>query len=311
MEGVTDVSIAEYCRPRDRHAFEIAIICALPIESDAVEALFDEFWEDDVTYGKAPGDTNAYTTGRIGQHNVVLAFMAGMGKAHSASVAASFRSSFDNIKLGLVVGICGGVPRGTGNGDKIQLGDVIISTGVVQFDFGRQFSNNVVRKDTLQDNLGRPNLEIRGFLSKMQGLRARKRLKDNMSVYLVELGNKKGLEGSRYPGSDEDKLYGATYRHRHQEPTTCGICAKCDSKKDEVCDTTLQPSCTALECYDSKQVTREQLCRPEQDFLSPGDEALAPKPEVHFGLIASGDMVMKSGPHRDEIATREQVMAFE
>jgi len=38
--------MAEYRRPQDRKDFEIAIICALPIKSDAVEALFDEFWED-------------------------------------------------------------------------------------------------------------------------------------------------------------------------------------------------------------------------------------------------------------------------
>ena len=97
-------------RPRSRDEFEIAIICALRIESDAVEALFDEFWEEDDTYGKAPGDSNAYTTGRIGAHDVVLAFMPGMGKGAAAGVAASFRSSFPHIKLGLVVGICGGVP---------------------------------------------------------------------------------------------------------------------------------------------------------------------------------------------------------
>src|SRR5947207_3461329 len=100
-------------RPSSREDFEIAIICALRTECDAVEALFDEFWEEDGTYGKAPGDHNAYTMGRIGIHNVVLAFMPNMGKAASASVAASFRSSFTRIKLGLVVGICGGSPTGT------------------------------------------------------------------------------------------------------------------------------------------------------------------------------------------------------
>ena len=166
--------MADRRRPRDRREFEIAIICALPIESDAVEALFDEFWEDH-TYGKAAGDTNTYTLGRIGHHDVVLAFMPGMGKGHSASVAAAFRSSFEGIKLGLVVGICGGVPREAEHGEEILLGDVVISTGLVQYDFGRQLSDRVRRKDTLQDNLGRPNMEIRGFLS------------NNTSTHLTDL----------------------------------------------------------------------------------------------------------------------------
>jgi nucleoside phosphorylase len=32
---------------------------------------------------------------------------------------------------------------------------------------------------------------------------------------------------------------------------------------------------------------------------------------VHFGLYASGDMVMKSGEKRDNVAKAEKVIAFE
>jgi hypothetical protein len=85
--------------------------------------------------------------------------MLRLSKGHSATVAASFRSSFEGVELGLVARICGGVPGGAGNGKEILLGDVIISTVLVQYDFRRQFSDQVLRKDTLQDNLGRPNLE--------------------------------------------------------------------------------------------------------------------------------------------------------
>ena len=70
--------------PRDRGHFEIAIICALPLEANCVQAVFDKFWKD---YGKAPGDPNAYTTGLIGKHNVVLAHMPGMGTTSAAAVA--------------------------------------------------------------------------------------------------------------------------------------------------------------------------------------------------------------------------------
>ena len=107
-------------RPSQRKDFEIAIICALRSEADAVEALFDIFWDDDgKSYGKASGDPNAYTTGVIGSHNVVLAYMPGMGKGIAASVASSFRCSFEGIKLALVVGICGGVPNGTDDEKEI------------------------------------------------------------------------------------------------------------------------------------------------------------------------------------------------
>jgi nucleoside phosphorylase len=84
--------------PKHRNGFEIAIICALRSEADAVEALFDEFW-DEHGYGKAQGDPNAYTTGRIGRHNVVLVTMPGIGKGSAASVASSFRSGFGELSL--------------------------------------------------------------------------------------------------------------------------------------------------------------------------------------------------------------------
>lgn len=41
-------------RPRSRNEFEIAIICALPLEYDAVEALFDDIYDVSgvAAYGK-------------------------------------------------------------------------------------------------------------------------------------------------------------------------------------------------------------------------------------------------------------------
>jgi hypothetical protein len=59
------MSFDRHHRPTDRSAFDVAIICALRIESNAVEALFDNFWEDK-QYGKAVGDPNSYMLGRIG-----------------------------------------------------------------------------------------------------------------------------------------------------------------------------------------------------------------------------------------------------
>jgi hypothetical protein len=61
-------------QPKDRTDFEIAIICALPLEASAVSALFDMWWDDQI-YVKAPRDLNAYSTGVIGHHNVVLVHM--------------------------------------------------------------------------------------------------------------------------------------------------------------------------------------------------------------------------------------------
>src|SRR5437763_12657624 len=159
--------MARILRPHSRDGFEIAIICALPVESDAVEALLDEEYETDgFSYGKAAGDRNAYTTGRLGNQHVVLAYMPGMGTTSAATVAVNLCSSFGGIKVGMVVGICGGVPT-TAGGGEILLGDVIISTSVIQMDFGRQYPNKFIRKKEAEDTLGRANPEIRSFVGRL------------------------------------------------------------------------------------------------------------------------------------------------
>jgi hypothetical protein len=54
-----------YTDGTSRTGFEIAIICALPLEADAMGALFDSFYGDQ-EFGKRNGNGNAYTTGVIG-----------------------------------------------------------------------------------------------------------------------------------------------------------------------------------------------------------------------------------------------------
>lgn len=261
-------------RPTTRDDFEIAVICALTLEADAVEALFDHYWdEDDLFLDKASGDPNAYSTGAIGRHNVVLAHMPGMGTIHAAIVANNCRMSFPSIKLALVVGISGVVPFRP-DGEEIILGDVIISDGVIQYDLGRQLPGRFVRKDTLNDALGRPNVEIRALMAKLKGLRGRKQLANDMARYLDVLRLKPEL-AAEYPGAAHDILFEATYRHIG----------------NKICD---QSGCNGSVITRSRTHTGGN-----------------PVPAIHFGLIASGDSVMKSGEDRDRIAKEEGVIAFE
>ncbi|RYP76626.1 hypothetical protein DL769_003586 [Monosporascus sp. CRB-8-3] len=261
-------------RPATRLDFAIAVICASPLEADAVDALFDHHWDDDgPPYDKAPGDPNAYSTGAVGRHNVVLAHMPGVGKVNAAAVAANCRASFLNIKLAIVVGVCGVAPFSP-DGDEIVLGDVIISDGVIQSDLGRRLPDRFVRKDTLLDSLGRPNAEIRALLAKLKGIRGRKMLRGKIAGYLDALGGKSEL-AAQYPGIAHDRLFEATYRHVSGEM----LCEECG------CNGRLVP--------------RRRLA---QD---------SPRPAVHFNLIASGDTVMKSGVQRDAIARQDGVVGFE
>jgi hypothetical protein len=128
---------------------------------------------------------------------------------------------------------------------------------------------------------------------------------------VAEICNKEGSQGWRYPGLHEDKLYEATYRHKHQDPTVCRICAQCVSKRDAACRTALNSSCAQLQCGDDQLVTRNRLEQLRQTSLNTDQVKEALKPAVHFGLMASEDVIMKSEPHRDRIAAEEDVIAFE
>ncbi|KAL2782409.1 hypothetical protein BJX66DRAFT_320813 [Aspergillus keveii] len=68
-------------RPSSRDELAIAIICALTLDADPIEALFDETYDRlSKFYKKQSGDDNAYYNRRIGKHNVVLCLMPCIGK---------------------------------------------------------------------------------------------------------------------------------------------------------------------------------------------------------------------------------------
>ena len=269
--------------PRDRHGFGVAILCALPPEASAITACFDKQWDDQI-YGKAPGDSNAYSTGVIGHHNVVLVHIPNMGKVAAAIAAAYLRSSFQGIQLALVVGICGATPIGK-EGENIFLGDVVISKGLVQYDLGRRSLNSRFEpKDRLRDywdNLPRPSPEIRAALTKLQTEQGRNRLQNKTSQYLGILRHK--LRGVvTFPGSTEAKLFKSTFLRKHHSPSECMTCSNDDGGE------TLCAMANGMSCQHPP-----------------------PNPVVHFGLVASGDTVMRSREDRDNIAARDGVIAFE
>ncbi|KAK8001215.1 hypothetical protein PG991_013437 [Apiospora marii] len=292
-------------RPSQREDFHIAIICALATEFDAVSLLFDRLWDEDgEVYGRAPGDTNTYTTGRIREHDVALALLPSMGTASAAGAAAGIRSSFPVLKLVLIVGVCGGVPD-TGE-NEVLLGDVVISK-TVQHSLGKQYPGTFALKDTVEDTLGRLNRDTRTLVTSFETEMGRRRLRTKAGEYLVALQMAAVSQGYRqsyqYPGVAEDKLFEPDYRHHHRTPQACGIC-KYESGK--TCDQAVQASCADLQCDERHLLRRERLEAKRRMELTDMQ-----RPEIHIGRIRSGDTVMKSGEHRDQIAREHNVIAFE
>jgi nucleoside phosphorylase len=282
-------------RPPNRTDFAIAIVCALPLEADAIEALFDEVYDRlGKYYGKQQGDANSYMNGRIGNHNVVLCYMPGMGTRSAASVASNLRVSYTGIELALVVGICGGAPLRPDH-REIFLGDVIISDSVIEYDFGRQYPGEFMRKTGVRDTLGRPMPEIRALLNGLRAAMAHDELQTQVLQYLHTLQHK----GTRWNHPQtNDVLYKAAYLHMdHRQGPSIRCCCSEGDIPDKICEDALEKNCDDLGC-DPGQIIRRR--GPSEANIS-----------VHIGTVASGNTVMKSGQHRDTIARKEGVIGFE
>lgn len=104
--------------------YTIGWLCALPIELTAAAAMLDQIHPGLPKANAA--DSNTYTLGSIGSHNVALAGLPnGSYGTNSAAVAASHMlSAFPNLRFGLMVGIGGGAPT---EDYDIRLGDIVVS----------------------------------------------------------------------------------------------------------------------------------------------------------------------------------------
>ncbi|KAJ9614447.1 hypothetical protein H2200_002583 [Cladophialophora chaetospira] len=291
--------------PTDRLSFKIAIICALPTEADAVISLFDEHWDGrGRSYGKAARDPNAYTPGRIGQHDVVVVHMPSMGKVSAASVAQGLHSSFENIQLALVVGICGGVPYTRHKKREIFLGDVIISRSLIQYDFGRRYDTGFDAKESLQGGLGKSPAEIRSALARLETWHHRRQLEVGTADFLKEVQQK--LRGSAYPGAERDIVFTSGSRHSH----TAGSCHICSTNSPiQICTDAIERSCEELGCRINGTVQRTRVQNGASLPISHTTDLCSPA--VHIGNMGSGDTVMKSATHRDEVAQKHDIIGFE
>ncbi|KAF4837970.1 hypothetical protein CGCTS75_v001172 [Colletotrichum tropicale] len=298
-------------RPSRREDFSVALICALPIEFDAVALAFDETWPGN-QFGKAPGDYNSYTLGRMGSENAVLVLLHKMGKTSAASATTSLRHSFPSVNLAFLCGICGGVPNPSRD-VEILLGDVIISETVIQYDYGRQYPSKFAHKNTASDVFGMPVKEIRSFLARLKTDFGRDELRNRIPNTMEQIQRKAVASGhwSKYlrPGIDADVLFRADYLHRHRHKPGCG----CDN--NIVCDQAISASCADLQCDPGYQVLRRRLDGRIEE--TSGQEAISdtlippPPPQIFVGTVGSGDTVMKSGEHRDMMAQQHDIIAFE
>ncbi|RAL13430.1 purine and uridine phosphorylase [Aspergillus homomorphus CBS 101889] len=270
----------------------IAIICALPLEADAVKAILDEVYEgtQDI-YTRHSDDTNIYTLGRIGPHHVVVVQMSGMGTLNGTIASGYLRYTFKEIKIALVVGICGAVPQ-LPDGRDIFLGDVLIS------------NDGLDREAGLSNLLRWEFNETDNWNDKSELVRDTHRLEAELAVYLRIAQKASADEQYQYPGAEQDQLFPAYYQHRHPASIPCDLCSRYSRIDGPGCLGTIHLSCDLLGC--ARHLVTHEIRR-----RSDGASDICTHPRVHYGTIASSDMVMRSGKDRDKFAADHGVIGFE
>ncbi|KIL95675.1 hypothetical protein FAVG1_00413 [Fusarium avenaceum] len=181
--------------------YDVGWVCALPIEMAAATAVLDNI------HPSLPGhtnDVNTYTLGNIGEHNIVIACLPSYGTNNAATVASDMRRSFPFARLGLMVGIGGGVP----GQDDIRLGDVVVGKRVVQYDFGKTVPGCQLQRI---GNLNRPPQVLLTAAAKLQADHASQPSK--VPDILNTMFKKYPLMAEYARPSQPDRLFGGSHDH--------------------------------------------------------------------------------------------------
>ncbi|CBF78331.1 hypothetical protein AN8611.2 [Aspergillus nidulans FGSC A4] len=221
----------------------------------------------DEEHGRVPGnniDPNSYLLGTLSGHNVVLTSLleGSQGPNAAALVAAHLLRTFTAVELRLLVGCAGGVPS---RNTDIRLGDVVVSTPT-------ETSGGVVQYDMVRETVAGsqrkglicpPPAPWRSIITKMK---SDHRLRANRIDEFTSRMMHKHPELKAYwrPPPERDVLFAADYNHTVAEAP----CTHCDS---------------------NKYVARVRRTQPM-------------KSEIFYGLIASGNRVIKNGLKRDILA---------
>ncbi|GLB08582.1 hypothetical protein AtubIFM57258_004479 [Aspergillus tubingensis] len=251
--------------------YTVAWICALPLELAAAKAMLDDVHPP---LPQPESDHNVYTLGRVGSHNVVVACLPGgvYGTIAATGVVSHMVSTFPTLRFGF------GLMVGIGGGvpsptNDIRLGDVVVSRPTSN-------SSGVIQFDYGKTLLG-GRFQHTGSLNKPPPvlLKAVSQLgsdymtgKRPASEILNDTLQKTKMIRKEFSRPKVDWLFSPTYDHEDSEHN----CSTCD-----------------------------------QTQLMSRSERETDDPYIHYGLIASGDQVMKDAKTRDSIARNLDILCFE
>ncbi|QGA13764.1 hypothetical protein EYB26_001415 [Talaromyces marneffei] len=260
--------------------YTIGWICAISTEYVAAQTFLDK--KHGLPDRLSPGDCNNYTLGTIEGHNVVIAVLPNgeYGTASAAVVATHMLRSFPNVRVGLMVGIGGGVPSPK---HDIRLGDIVVSSpfegqgGVVQYDFGKAIQGQSFQ---LTRFLNQPPMILQTAVS---GLNTQYEIEGhNLHDAVCEVLEQKPRLRRRYqrPDPKTDRLYESNVIHPSSDIQAAECVVTCGDKPPML-------------------ITRKSRTDDHDN------------PMIHYGLIASSNQLMKNALTRDKLAAEKDVLCFE
>lgn len=256
-----------------RETFQIGWICALPIEAAAAMEMLDEdFGPLD---SQDMSDSNTYTLGRIGKHYVVIACLpAGQYGNNAATTVANnmVRTFSTSLRVGLMVGVGGGIPS---TAHDIRLGDVVISCPEGTVGGVVQYDMGKVGLDGGFYRNGSLNSPPRSLLTAVSSMRAAE-LRDDprFPEYLANATRRTTRTRKNFgrPNLELDRLF----KPEHHHPVTVNSCDGCPAEWEEI---------------RSKRESSD--------------------PQPHYGIIASGNSVIKHAGTREKLRLATGALCFE
>ena len=254
--------MAEHRKKIDRDEIKGGLICALPIERAAVIAMLDEKY--DLVQIQDDSDHNNYVFGQLAGHKVAVASLPeGLtGTNAAAIVARQLSRSFSSIQIRLMVGIGGGV---WSKKNDVRLGDVVVSRPDRQFGGVVQYDLGKRTPEGKFERTGSLDKPPSKLLLALSALRADcEESNSGHEKVLFEAYQKNPRFRDTFSRPDEvDELYQFDYEidGTHED------CKRCDKKK--------------------------LVERPRRKFIE--------KPEIHYGIIASGNSVIRSATQREKL----------
>jgi nucleoside phosphorylase len=218
-------------------------------------------------------DTNIYTLGRIGKHYIVIASGATYGTTTATTVANHMMRTFSkSLRIGLMVGIGGGIPSST---HDIRLGDVVVSYPTDTCGGVLQHDMGKINENGKRTRTGSLNSPPRVLLAAVRQMMAAAFREDPLYLSYIQQvvqRNARTQQSFSRPDQQHDRLFQIQYQH----PLNAASCDSC------------------LADWEAKRDARE-------------DNESRP----HYGIIASGNVVIKHGGEREQLRKETGALCFE